>query len=183
MPGSLPKIKWESTKYIEKVEGKVIKEKRKGRTVVVRKEPEVPAHLDVFDRAKADGKPVLLYITMKKCDPCRTMEKLILRQATVTKAAKRYHSVMLAIDVIPEKILKDYKIKGSPSLLLFNYKGKHLAKIEGRVRPSQAVAVLEKTAGKNATLYKKDQARARREAERARKREAARKKKAASRAG
>ena len=165
MPGNLPKIKWERTKWVSNPsvdsdsKGKTSSAK-KGSTEVVetpkrsKRSKKRTGYLDVFERAKKDKKPVLMYFTMDKCDACRTMEKLILRQKTVTDAAKKYHSVMLVKDFITKEIADTYKIRSAPSIVLTDYTGERFLRFSGRQSPRILTRQMKQFAAANAKAAK-----------------------------
>lgn len=134
MPGDLPQISWETTKVVEEgseEEAPAGVATSGSRTVVVRKKVK-KLRLDIFDRAAETKKPVFVYFTAERCDPCRTMEKLTLRQKQVTDAAKRYHSVQIVTDFVDPDLLKAYKVKQAPTIILFNYDGKPSTRMDGK---------------------------------------------------
>jgi len=106
--------------------------------------------LDVFDRAAASGKPVLLYFTAENCLSCRTMENLLLRQTNVVEKTKGYHSVMLAKDFITEDIIKQFKVDSTPTVILVDSTGQKYLRLPGRQYPLDFSRTLEQFAARNA---------------------------------
>lgn len=168
-PGELPKIQWEMTKWVEEAPPKERVDRpaakspsEKGPTVVAPKpgsESAAPGkqakqkpkmHLDVFDRAAATGKPVLLYFTAENCLPCRTMENLLLRQTNVVERTKGYHSVMLAKDFITEEIIKEFKVDSMPTVILVDAAGEKYVRLPGRQYPLDFSRTLATFAAQNA---------------------------------
>ena len=163
MPGELPEISWETSKVIdadaEKEEGAATgstggttipvekgKEEEKG------KGREKKPQLDVFTRAAASRKPVFLYFTAKECAPCRTMEKLMMRQKAVVEEAKKFHSVMIATDYVKRDLLDEYKVKEAPTIILFDYEGKARRRLVGRQSNKTIEAAFKEVAKANTKL-------------------------------
>lgn len=161
VPGKLPKIPWESTKWVEKTvvpepSGKEPRKKAVSGTVRVEKAPKTERILDVFERSATTRKPVLLYFTMKVCDTCRTMENLVLRQKAVVDQAKGYHSIQLVGDFITRDLLKKYDVKKAPTIVLLDFQGRKLATVVGRKSPRHLASLLAKIRARNSQIVKKD---------------------------
>jgi thioredoxin-like negative regulator of GroEL len=149
--GELPQISWESTKVLEEgseEEAPAGAATSGSRTIVVRKK-EKKLRLDVFDRAAETKKPVFVYFTAENCNPCRTMEKLVLRQKQVTDAAKGYHSVQIVTDFVDPDLLKAYKVRQAPTIVLFNYDGEPSTRMDGKQPYNRVAEVFRRVAERN----------------------------------
>jgi thioredoxin-related protein len=161
VPGQLPLVAWESTKWVEKKKPETGGDAggSSAKTAV----NEAEKDLEIIERAAKSRKPILLYFTKDKCDDCRTMENLVLRQPIVVEASKTYHAVMLVEDFITKDLLKRYAVEVAPTLVILDYRGTTLAKATGRQSPRRLTALLKDAAAKNARAAEEEDKKAGRE--------------------
>jgi thiol:disulfide interchange protein len=112
-------------------------------------------------KAKTDKKPVLVEFTGSDwCPPCMMMhEKVFSKKSFLEKASAKF--ILVKIDIPRgnkelyeknQKVLKKYKVKGVPTVILFSKSGKEF----DRFTASQYASVSKFLAHLNESLEKKD---------------------------
>ena len=83
-------------------------------------------------KAKAQGKPTIIDFYADWCTPCRELEEVTFHQADVVRLAEKSFS-MIKVDVTKggspyhEELLKNYGIKGVPTIVFLDMQGKERA--------------------------------------------------------
>ena len=83
---------------------------------------------NVISEAQRSGKPVIIDFYANWCTPCRELEKVTFRNSEVVRASEDF--VMVKADVtrsgnpIHERLLKQYAIKGVPTIVFLDRHGK-----------------------------------------------------------
>jgi thiol:disulfide interchange protein DsbD len=81
-----------------------------------------------LEAAKTDGKPVIIDFSAKWCAPCRELDDVTFRDRMVSMMAER-EFVFIRVDVsragdpLNERLLREYSIKGVPSVLFLDPEG------------------------------------------------------------
>lgn len=121
-------------------------------------------HTDIASgvaQAKKENKAVMVEFTGSDwCPPCMAMHKNVFSQSAFTKAAEKNY-VLVIIDIPKkdkalyksnQKVLKEYKVQGVPTVILLNNEGKEFDRFGATEFPTidQFVAKL------NTSFEKKD---------------------------
>lgn len=77
--------------------------------------------------AKRNKKMILMYFTQAACEPCRMLKELVLSSDDFQAATSEFMKIQIDIDVetAPEH-LKSLKVRGTPTLIVFNKEFKEL---------------------------------------------------------
>lgn len=82
-----------------------------------------------FERAKAEGKPVMIDFTADWCVACKELDSKVFSTGPVQKEAERFVALKLdatAPDDAMESILERYRVMGLPAVLFFDTEGQLL---------------------------------------------------------
>jgi thiol:disulfide interchange protein DsbD len=83
----------------------------------------------LLTKARKINKPVIIDFYADWCSPCRELEEITFHDATIVKQAKQ-DFIMIKVDLtrkgnpLHEQLLKKYEIKGVPTVVFLNGKGK-----------------------------------------------------------
>jgi thiol:disulfide interchange protein len=109
----------------------------------------VPYDKKVFDAARAEGKPILVFATADWCPPCRTLHRGALTDPGVKTALEPF--ARLEIDCSDREdtkvgaILDGMNISGLPTLVFIDRSGTEVERLEGP-RPAQTIIAAAKKA-------------------------------------
>jgi len=84
--------------------------------------------VELLQEAKRLNKPVIIDFYADWCSPCRELEETTFHDAVIVKQAKQ-DFIMIKVDLthkgnpVHEHLLKEYKVKGVPTVVFLNRKG------------------------------------------------------------
>ncbi len=97
-----------------------------------------------FARAKADKKPVLLYWGAKWCPPCNQLKATLFNRADFIERSKSFVAVSIDGDAPgAQKLGTRFKVRGYPTLILFNPNGHEITRLPGEADAAQVMSVLQ----------------------------------------
>jgi thiol:disulfide interchange protein len=103
-------------------------------------------------QARATGpRPVLMLFTADWCPPCRTLKSNVLSDPSVqTRLQTRYtfETVDLSTrDRASAEVAQSFGVEGIPTLILFDHRGRELARSHGTANPDDFLQWLERSGG------------------------------------
>jgi thioredoxin-like negative regulator of GroEL len=102
-----------------------------------------------FARARAAGKPVFVYWGAKWCPPCNQLQATLFPRADFIERSRSFVPVYVDGDRPgAQKLGARFKVRGYPTMVLFDKNGNELTRLPGEVEASQYTQVL--TLGINA---------------------------------
>ncbi|MFG6414488.1 thioredoxin family protein [Roseateles sp. DC23W] len=97
-----------------------------------------------FVQAKAEKKPVLLYWGAKWCPPCNQLKATLFNRADFIEQSKSFVAVNIDGDARgAQKLGTRFKVRGYPTLILFNAKGTEITRLPGEADAVQVMSVLQ----------------------------------------
>ena len=101
---------------------------------------------EVFTASKESDKPILMDFTAEWCTACKELEAVTFSDKTVVDELKSNWN-LAQVDATRnsaelDKILKKYKIKGFPTIIIFSNKGEELHRLSGFISPEKFMAIL-----------------------------------------
>ena len=173
-----PTIDWESTKAEKVKEDKPERvatgqgsessstadaeepEKKKGLLFARKKKDKPTVELDVLERARESGKPILLFLVTGDANSAMgkaslTMNNFVFRNQKVFDAAQKLHPVKIDVKDVPKEILKRYKVRTAPTVVFLDFQGKVLTRIARKSKPAKMLAVMNAVIKHNEKLKAK----------------------------
>ncbi|MCE4540202.1 thioredoxin family protein [Pelomonas sp. P7] len=97
-----------------------------------------------FTQAKAEKKPVLLYWGAKWCPPCNQLKATLFNRADFIEQSKAFVAVGIDGDAPgAQKLGTRFKVRGYPTLILFNPGGSEITRLPGGADAAQVMKVLQ----------------------------------------
>jgi thiol:disulfide interchange protein len=98
-----------------------------------------------FQRARAEGKPVMANFYAEWCVWCKHLETVTFRDRKVaTMIADTLVPVNIDIDGDVKDLVRDQKIQAPPTIVLYTAEGEELGRIPGYLPPGNFLTVVEK---------------------------------------
>lgn len=106
---------------------------------------------EALDRARMEGKPLLVEFTSMSCFWCRLLTHVTHQDAAVDELLGRFTCAKIICDLDPDGAYEGYGVKAFPCTIAFNADGTVIDRCQGFARPSAFATTLDawsKRAGK-----------------------------------
>jgi thiol-disulfide isomerase/thioredoxin len=99
---------------------------------------------DAFAQANAQGKPLLLYWGAKWCSPCNQLKAQLFNRQDFIEHSRAFVAVEIDGDSPgAQKLGARFKVRGYPTLVLFNAAGAEITRLPGEVDAAQVMALMQ----------------------------------------
>lgn len=98
-----------------------------------------------FERARREGKPVLVNFYAEWCVWCKHLETITFRdQKVAALLAERVVPLSVDIDGDVQQLIRDHRIEAPPTIVVFNPAGAELGRIPGYLPPTGFLSTVER---------------------------------------